>query len=234
MLYDQHGTPCGLEDTEIIPEFIDVESSTSYFTRISEELPWAITSRDNDNDTHLSFRYGKFERGVLKYEVVEELIDYVEEVLETNVLHTVVDYFRPGDYREYGLTFGELYDCGVLIIHLGETRKMVIRARNSDTETAYNLNSGDVLYISKEENERIEYSIPKEESVKGSFSALYLYMETPYIKRKRHTRYINVLGYGKMPMVYEGDGIHIPEDTIGVLLETGPLNLINVSGFSIN
>jgi hypothetical protein len=82
---------------------MELNDATEYFERLKDEIPWKeITWRMGRPLPRLVFRYGEFERRFRKYKVLEELIDYIEEVLETNVLSVWCNLYRNGeDYTPY-------------------------------------------------------------------------------------------------------------------------------------
>ena len=218
MKYDQDGILCGFDDFEHIPGFMEPEDASEYFQRMTDEIPWQeVTWRTGRPLPRLVFRYGEFERQFRTYEVLEELIAYIEAVLETDVLSVWCNLYRNGeDYTPY---HQDNYDAHAVTMSFGATRKFSIRkAGKAKTRKDYHLSNGDLFYFTPEINKEYEHTIPKTKRVKEARISVVFFTDEPYSHRKRHFRHINLLGFGRIPVWFEGPESQFPEDAVATIL----------------
>jgi hypothetical protein len=104
----------------------------------------------------------------------------------------------------------------------GATRKFSIRRKNDKSKDSqnYNLSNGDLFYFTPEINKEYEHSIPKTKRVKDPRISVVFFTDEPYIHRKRHFQYTNLLGVGKIPVCFEGPELQFPKDTIATISDS--------------
>ena len=196
MKFDQYGIPCGFEDIEHLPTFIESDEANSYLKQLSDKLPWQeITWRgDTGSVPRLVFRYGEFERGVRTYSVLERLLLYVEEVLETNVLGMWCNLYRNGeDHTPY---YQDGYDSSIFTITLGAQRDFSIRKTGSaSSQSNYSLKHGDAIYYASNINKTHEYAIPKSSVVNEPQISVLFFIDKPYSRRSNQLKRDDSLGF---------------------------------------
>ena len=230
MKYDDEGIACGLDDMEVVKQMFTKSDAKDYFERLKKELPWQeLTWANEDTQPKLVFRYGELERNIRKYDVLEELIFLIEEVFEADILGCWGDYYRNGD--DHSPSKKHNYNSHIFTVSFGASRKLTVKDEN-DEEKTFRLKNGDALYVSHDINKSLEYSIPpSKRSVEKSIYFTF-YTEKPYSHRHQHVRYINVLGVGRIQVLFEGGGDQFPEDAVATILPSSLRNMINGPGIS--
>lgn len=225
MKYDEYGIPCGFDDFECVKKFMEPDDATEYFERMKDDIPWQeITWRANNPLPRLVFRYGEFERRIHKHPVLEELIEYIEAVVETNVLGVWCNLYR--DEKDYTPYQQYNYESHVMTMSFGSSRKLSIRKIEENTSpskkqiSTHTLSNGDLFYSSSEINKNHEHAILKSVTNKEIHISVVFFIDEPYSHRKRHFRYINLLGYGKIPVWFEGPESQFPEDAVATIIPT--------------
>lgn len=217
MIYDDDGIPCGLENMELIPKFLEKEDSNEFYKKMKKDIPWQEVTRGSGvTFPKMVFRYGDFERQFRKYDVLENLITYVEEVLETDVIHVWCNLYRDGeDFTPY---HQENYNSNVFVVSLGKIRKFSIRKVDDPPTVKHHImKHGDAFYFNSETNREYENSIPKIKR-EGVHIDIVFFMDEPYSCRKRHLRNINILGYGNIPVWFEGPESQFPRDAVASII----------------
>ena len=219
MKYDKDGIPCGFDDFEHIPKFVEQDDANEWFKRLKQEIPWAEVSwNDDKHPTRLVFRYTEMERRFRLNNVLEEIIKYIEAVVETDVLEIWCDLYRNGDdYNPYHK--GSHDNSHLLILTLGETRTFSIREKENDPDKKdVAIGNGDMIHISPEINGKYEYSVTKTKEQKDVQINITLFTRKPYILRNRHLRTLQILGQGTIPLWFEGSECNFPDDAVAVIV----------------
>ena len=184
MKYNQYGIPCGLDDAEHLESFMEADEATSYFKRLYDELPWQeMFWRPSKPLPRLVFRYGEAERSMKKYETLEFLRIYVEEVLETKVSGIWCNLYRTGD--DYTPYHQDSYNSNVFTLSLGETRKFSARLKRPrgtplGFRTDYSLKNGDAFYFTTDFNSNHEHTVPKSRKNNGPRISIVFFIGEPY------------------------------------------------------
>ena len=231
MIFDDDGIPCDLEEMEYLPKFIEKYESDIFYKGLKNDIPWQEVTRGNGiTFPRLVFRYGDFERQFRKYDVLENLITYVEEVLETDIISVWCNLYRDGqDFTSY---HQENYNSNVFVMSFGKKRKFSIRKTDNPSELNHRiLGHGDAFYFNSKVNREYENSTPRSKQPNPHIDILF-FMDEPYSRRKRHCRNINLLGYGNIPVWFEGPESQFPRDAVASILPIpygesyrGPLSL---------
>ncbi len=217
MKYDVDGIPCGFDEIEHIPRFIESKDADDYFQRLADELPWQeITLMNGMVIPRLVFRYGEFERSIRKYDILEELTQYVEEILETGVVSMWCNLYRNG--LDHTLYNQNNYNSHVFILSFGNKRNFQIHHKENSNQQQYCIDHGDAFYFTPNINKKYEHTILKDENVKDIQISVIFFIDEPYIRRKYHFRHINLLGIGQIPVWFGGPASQFPQGTVATIL----------------
>jgi len=217
MILDEDGISCGLENLEHIPKFLEKYESDDFYKNLKSDVPWQEVTRGNGvTFSRLVFRYGEFERQFQKYDVLEDMITYVEEVLETDISSVWCNLYRNGkDFTPY---HQENYNSNVFVLSLGKERKFSIRKVDEPLIVKHHtLNHGDAFYFNSDANRTHENSTPKSGHTTSHIDIIF-FMDEPYSRRKRHFRTIKLLGYEDIPVWFEGPESQFPKDAVASIL----------------
>lgn len=226
MKYDNKGIACGLDDIEVVREMFSKSDAKDYFERLKKELPWQeLTWANEDPQPRLVFRYGELERNIRKYNVLEELIFLFEEAFELDILGCRGDYYR--DNYDHSPYKKHNYNSHTFTVSFGAPRKLEVRDGGGGEEQSFRLKSGDTLYVSHNISKTLEYSVPPSKRSKENSIYFTFYAEKPYSRRHQHLRHINVLGVGRMQVLFEGDCSSFPEEAVATILPSSLRNMLN-------
>lgn len=151
------GDPCH------ISSFIDDEIADSYFYRLSREIPFE----------RQEWSHGKYlPRMVYSYsprdfresqcnsiDVLDELLQMVENSLDTNVHGIFCNLYRDGN--DYTPFHQDSYGFPVFTVSFGDTRDFSLLPIQSGKSIKYKLENGDAFYFSTDTNSKYKHSIPR-------------------------------------------------------------------------
>lgn len=216
MKYNDKGVVNELEDTEVLKRIFTSQKMNTYFKRLKKEVPWQeLTWENEEPQPKLVFRYGELERNIRKYDIIEDLIFLIEESFETTVLGGWGDYYRNGeDHTPYKKNS---YSTHTFTFAFGSPRKFMVR--DNDEEKRISIKNGDLLHLSPKINKDHMFSVLQSKDTKSSIYFTF-YTEKPYIHRTQHTRFINVLGIGRIQVWFQGPAEQFPENAVATILPT--------------
>lgn len=179
MKYDEYGVICGVDDIDHIQGFIDTHDADRYFTEL-KKLPWEkVQWKAGRYLPRKVFRYGDNGR---MYEVLEDLILFVEEVLETEVQGVWCNYYeKSSDFTPY---HQDSYNSGVLSLSFGGDREFCLKSKFTSKVLSYNLSHGDAFYFTPEVNSEYRHSLLKGNSNSLPRISVVFFMDKPYSRRR--------------------------------------------------
>lgn len=179
MKYDEYGVICGVDEIDHIQGFLDIHDADRYFTEL-KKLPWEKAQwKAGRYLPRLVFRYGD---GGKKHDVLEDLVLYVEEVLETRVQGVWCNYYeKPSDYTPY---HQDSYNCGVLSLSFGGDREFCLKNNFTSKVLSYTLSHGDAFYFTPEVNSEHRHSLLKGNAKSLPRISIVFFMDEPYSRRK--------------------------------------------------
>lgn len=171
----------------MLKEFLDEDYRSTLLEQFSKRVPWIYMTWTDHDQPKSVFHY---ERSICKYEFIDELIEYVETVFETEVFGLWADKYKNGN--NFSPKHRKGFDCHYLIINLGGMRKINFK---STYNFPFLIEDGDALYFSDTYNKESEITVPpfstEEETIQ-----LVFFMNEPYSSSSHQFRYIP--GYGEM------------------------------------
>lgn len=184
MKRDEYGIVYGLEEFEHIKGFLDSQHADDIFEDLKKCIPWQkVMWKTSRYLPRLVFRYRDNNQ---RYEVIEELILYVEEVLETNVNGVWCNFYQKGsDYTPY---HQDSYGCHVLSLSFGDSRHFTLRDKNTKNIKKFNLSHGDAFYFTPEINKIHEHSLLKKSTTAEPRISVVFFIDEPYSRRIKNVK----------------------------------------------
>lgn len=216
MKIDENDIVYGMDSMEHIKSFLEHKDSQKYFQKLKTQVMWAQV--DTPSIPQTTCGYGELERACYRCQVLEELIFLLEEVFETRIVGAKCFFFKNGDeYWDFSRFFRGNH---TFFLSFGHPRKIAFRERESPEGKIITMNSGDLFYTSMKANSKYERSCLREPTIIQPRIEIVFFSDTPYINRRQHLRFMNVLGFGKVPIWYQSEENQIPEDLTAVMLPT--------------
>lgn len=165
-----------------ISGFIESEDADEWFSIMLGTVPFSkFEWMPGKYLPRLTFRYSYELFGSIP--VLDELIWYVETVLESTVTGVWCNKYRNGtDNTPY---HQDSYSSHVFTISFGETRRFLmkpIKSENNKDTLKYDLKHGDAFYFSPDANDKYKHSIPKTTKNNDERISIVFFMSKPYCK----------------------------------------------------
>lgn len=221
MKYDKYGIVIGLNNREHLRNFLEKDDAIDYFNRLIKELPW-VEMVWNNLDTSfsgMSFIYGEYEKRFCKYEVLDELKEYVSTIFETTVSHIKCDFFRDkNDYLNIPPKYSQSH---TIRLFLGDKRDLIEKVDNKNIVNKYTFSNGDIYYTYIDDK-KWSYNISKNKNSQSNLLErsimITFQIDEPYSERKQHTRHLHILGLGSIPVIFNGPSTQFPENLVGTII----------------
>jgi len=213
-----------LEEIEHFKGMLEEPDTKDFLERLINDVAWGkVYWRSENPPNRLVFIYGELERSCRKYEILDDLILLIEETFETNVGNLWCDFLKTGENCVDSLLKNP--PTNSFFLFFGGSRKIVLSSREDDKKISMTLKDGDSLYLSSNISSTFEVSIPPQKKSRPSVIITFN-IDSPYSRRERHRRNLNVLGVGNIPIFFQGRECEFPEDAVAVVLPNTFLQMI--------
>jgi len=189
------------QDITKIDNFFDKENATRFYKKLFTEISW-LNCEWTSESCSSSYIYGKREKEITPKKSIDDIINIVEERLETKVVKVWLWLYKHGEEHMCYRSLSS--NSNLLHIFLGTTRKICMKTGDQEDAQVYKMKHGDSIFISEETNtNQFHYSVPSNGKIKSSTIHICISLENPRSYRFRKVGKLHLLGRGIVDVTYD-------------------------------
>jgi alkylated DNA repair dioxygenase AlkB len=140
-------------------KYLSDKKATNLLEQMKKDIGWKQMKWGRGNLPRLIWHY---EEKVCP--MLDDIINYVEYQKKVNVIGVFCNFYRNGN--DYTPFHKDNYDSDVISISLGGTRRFVLKNDKDKSKKVFQLDNGDLFWLTEKMNNEYTHSIPKTKAKK--------------------------------------------------------------------